>query len=110
MNTPLAARFRAIITGPLSGAPNDSDCRQESYGGPRLHDSAGTKRKKDKDDVGPSNSKVPRRAVEAGSSAREVQNKSCCLCRALQLISSFHIANGNIPESRGIAESAARSF
>ncbi len=76
MNTPLAARFRAIITGPLSGASNTSDCRHnayESYGGARLHDLAGTKRKKEKDDVGPSNPKVPRRVVEAGSSTREVQ-------------------------------------
>ena len=86
MNIPLAARFRAIITGPLNGVPNASDCRQESYGGPRLHDSAGTKRKKDQDDVGPSNPKVLRRAVEAGTSTREVRRTLLSLpCSASHL-------------------------
>lgn len=77
MDIPVAARFRAIIAGPLSGSPETSDRRQigyESYGGVRFQDASGAKRKKDHDEAAPSIPKkiVRRTSEDEGGSAREV--------------------------------------
>lgn len=80
MSIPVAARFRAIITGPLSGSPGTSDRQENGYepfGGVRFQDASGTKRKKDHDDPGPSTPRkiVRRTSEDEGVSTREVSRQ-----------------------------------
>jgi hypothetical protein len=80
MSIPVAARFRAIIAGPLSGSSGTSDSQQngyEPYGGVRFQDASGAKRKKDHDDAAPSIPKkiVRRTSEDEGGSAKEVSQK-----------------------------------
>jgi hypothetical protein len=114
MSLPVAARFRAIITGPLSGSPGTSDGRQngyEPYGGARFQDASATKRKKDQDDPGRSIPKkiVRRTSDDEGGSTREVsQNLNMNYEYSIDI--SRFIANNLIYGSRGIVESFAGSF
>lgn len=74
MSTPLAARFRAIVAGPLSANSNISDQTvYEAYGGIRFQDGPNVKVKGDAIEAGPSTPKrVARPPSEEGQSTRGV--------------------------------------
>ncbi len=74
MSIPVAARFRAIVAGPLSANPNTSDQTvYEAYGGIRFQDGPNLKRRGDAIEAGPSTPKrVVRSTSEEGQSTRGV--------------------------------------
>jgi len=93
MDIPFAARFRAIIAGPLSGSPGTPDHQQNGYEyGVRFQDASGAKRKKDHDEAAPNIPKkiVRRTSEDEGGSAREVsQNLHLNYDRNIDSV-SFH--------------------
>lgn len=71
MSAPLAARFRAIVAGPLSANTDASDQNvYETYGGFRFQGGPNAKRKRDAGEGGPSTLAKP--TSEEGRSTRGV--------------------------------------
>lgn len=100
MSLPLAARFRAIITGPLNattpGIPDLLQDDNEVYGGPKVH-SGSTKRKREPNASNPSSTrKVARRpSDDEGGTGREVSLHSlwCLDC----YLTSQSMNSGQLP-------------